>query len=126
VSLVIEDPAIPGDDAPSRVAAAFQGLDAGNPVDRITEDNRAMEPPFQDRQERQGIDPWSLGEQARGDRQAQQSVRDRPSERALFGGGMIDVNGVEIPREAREEDDIRLRHRPPRGLPFITDDQVVE
>jgi hypothetical protein len=36
------------------------------------------------------------------------------------------MKGMEIAREAGEEDDIRLRHRTSRTLPLVADDQVVE
>ena len=39
---------------------------------------------------------------------------------------MIDMQGVEISRKPREEDDIRFGDRPSRALPLVADDQIIE
>ena len=53
-------------------------------MDRVAEDDRMMELPFQDRQEREGIHARGLAHQAGGDREAEESMGDRPAEGAAF------------------------------------------
>jgi hypothetical protein len=125
-AFLVENPAIPGDFTAPAIAAGLQGLDPRNGVERISKDDRVMEFPFENSQERKGIDPRCLAHQAGGDRQTEKPMSDRPTERAAFGRGVIHVNRVEISGDPREHDDIRLSHRPARTLPLIADDEVVK
>ena len=67
-----------------------------------------------------------LAHQAGSDRQAEESMGDGPAERTAFRRMMIHMQGIEIPRNPREQDDIRLGDRPSRALPLVADDQIVE
>ena len=49
-------------------------------MDCIAEKDGVMELPFEDRQERQGIDPRSLAHQAGRDRQTEETMSDGPAE----------------------------------------------
>jgi hypothetical protein len=95
-------------------------------MDGIAEKDGLMELPLQDRQERDGIQAGCLTHQAGSDRQAEESMGDGPAEWTAFRRMMIDMNGVEIPGNPREQDDIRLSYRPSRALPLVADDQIVE
>jgi hypothetical protein len=53
-------------------------------------------------------------------------MSDRPAKRAEFGRDVIHVDWVKISGESREQDNIRLGHRPTRTLPLIADDEVVK
>ena len=53
-------------------------------------------------------------------------MRDGLAKWAAIRRGVIDMDRVEISREAREQDDIRLRHGPSRTLPFIADDEIIK
>jgi hypothetical protein len=61
-----------------------------------------MKLPFQNGEECEGIDPRSLAHQTRGNRKTEETMSHRPAERVAFGGGMVDVEGVEIPGESGE------------------------
>jgi hypothetical protein len=125
-ALLVENSAIPGDFAAPAIPARFQGLDPRDPVERVAEDDRVMEFPFEDGQKRQGIDSRGLAHQAGGDRQTEKSMSDRPAKRAEFGRDVIHVDWVKISGESREQDNIRLGHRPTRALPLIADDEVIK
>jgi hypothetical protein len=47
-------------------------------------------------------------------------------ERCGLGKFMIHVDGIEVAAQAGKIDDVRLRDRPPCGLPLLADFQVVE
>jgi len=85
-----------------------------------------MKLPFKDGKERQGIDPRSLTHQTRRNSKTKQTMSHRPPKRAAFRSGMVDVEGVEIPGESGEQDDIGFRHGPPWALPLIADDKIIE
>ena len=80
VSILIEDSPVPGDDASPSAGLRLQRLDRGEGVDRITEDDRTMKLPFEDGQEREGVDARRLAHQAGGDGQTEQSMSHRPAE----------------------------------------------
>ena len=116
-ALLVENSAIPGDFTAPAIPAGFQGLDPRDPMERVAEDDRVMEFPFEDGQKRQGIDSRGLTHQARGDRQTEKPMSDRPAKRAEFRRDVIHMDWVEISGESREQDNIRLGHRPYAGSP---------
>ena len=67
-----------------------------------------------------------LADQAGGDRHAEQSMGDRPAERAALARGMVDVQRIEVPGQTREQDNIRFRDGPSRALPFVADRKIIE
>jgi hypothetical protein len=125
-ALLVENPAIPGDFTASAVSAGLQGFDPRDRVERVAESDRVMEFPFEDSQERHRIDSRGLGHQAGGDRQTEKSMSDRPTIRAALGRDVVHMDWVKISGESREQDDIRLGHRPAGALPLIADDEVVK
>ena len=53
-------------------------------------------------------------------------MSDWPAERTAVRRGVIHMDRIEIPRESREEDDLRLGQRPAWTLPLVADVQLVE
>jgi len=49
-----------------------------------------------------------------------------PPEKAVVGGGMIDMKRIEVSRESGEEDNIGFRYSPSWALPLIADDEIIE
>ena len=126
LSILIEDSAVPGDDASSAVGVRLQCLYCRESVDRIAEDDRAMEFPFEDGQKRESVDARSLAHQAGGDRQTEKSMSHRPAERVVLRGRMIHMERIEISGESREQDDIRFGDGSSRALPLIADHEIIE
>jgi hypothetical protein len=125
-SILIENAPNPGNNAATSVGMRLERLDLGNGVDRVAKDNRTEESPFQNRQKRHGIDPRCLADKSRGDRHAEQSVRDGPAEWAALTEGMVDMQRIEVSRQPGENDDIRFRDSPSRAFPFLADHKFVE
>jgi hypothetical protein len=125
-ALLVENSAIPGDFAAPAISAGFQNLDPRDRMERVAEDDRVMEFPFEDGQKRQCIDSRGLAHQAGGDRQTEKPMSDRPTKRAAFGRDVIHVDRVKISGESREQNNVCLSHRPARALPLIADDEVVK
>jgi len=124
--ILIQDSTMPGYDAAAASRLGLQVLDARNHPDGVPEANRRMKPPFQDRQERQSINPRSMRNQSGCDGQAEDSMGYGSSERPRLRQLMITVEWVEVSRESGEEDHVCLRHGPGGALPFVAEDQVIE
>ena len=116
---------MPGYDA---AAASRLGLQVSTRETTLMVSPKPMgnEPPFQDRQKRQGINPRSMRDQSRRDGQAEDSMGHGSSEGPLLRQLMITVERVEVSRESCEEDHVGLRHGPGGALPFVAEDQVIE
>src|SRR4051794_9059701 len=117
---------MPGHDAAAASRLGLQAFDTRNHADSISEADRRNEFPFQDRQERQSINPWSMRDQTGCDGQPEDSMGYRSSERPYFRQLMVTMERVEISRESGEKDHVRLRHGPGGALPFVAEDQVIE
>ncbi len=125
-ALLVENSTIPGNFAAPAISAGFQGLNLRDTMERVAEDDRVMEFPFEDGQKRQSIDSRGLTHQTGGDRQTEKPMSDRPTKRAAFGQDVIHMDRVKISGEPREQNNIRLSHRSPRALPLIADDEVIK
>jgi hypothetical protein len=53
-------------------------------------------------------------------------VGDRAAEGVADVRRMIDVERIEIAREAREPHDVRLGYSPPRTFPLVAHDEIIE
>jgi hypothetical protein len=51
---------------------------------------------------------------------------DRPTEGVACLRRMIYVERVEIARQTREPDDVRLGHGPARAFPLVANDEIVK
>lgn len=71
-------------------------------MDGVTEGNRMMKFPFEDTQERQGVDSGSLAQEAGRDGQTQETMRDRTAKRVVLGSRMVDMKWIEVARETSE------------------------
>ncbi len=123
---MVQDTSIPGDNPAPASGLSLQCLHGGKGMDRITEDDWAMKLPFENGQKCERVDAGRVADQPGGNRQAQQAMGDRSSERAVPSGGLIDVQWVEVSGQTGEKDDIGFRDGPSRTLPLITNGQVVK
>jgi hypothetical protein len=81
LSVLIDDTPVPGYDTASTVGVRTHGLNRGQGVDRVTEEDRQMERPFKDGKEGEGIDARRLTYETGGNRKAQQPMGHRPAKR---------------------------------------------
>src|SRR5262249_3255117 len=112
--------------AAASIASRMQRLNPGDSSNRIAKNDRVMEPPFEDAEERNRVHAWCLAHQPARDRHPKESVRHRLAKRTLVRREVYDVEGIENSGEPRKEDDIGGCHRPARALPLIAEDQLVE
>jgi len=126
VAVLIQNPPVPRDNAPASFGLRLQQFNFGYGMDRIAEDDGTMKFPFEDRHECQGVNARSLAHQSRGNGQAEETVCDGPSEGVAPGGRMVDMQRIEVSRQAGEEHDIGFRHCSSWALPFITDDEIIK
>jgi len=117
---------VPGHDASPAVGVRLQRLDPRESVDRIAEDDRALELPFEDGEKREGVDARSLAHQAGGDGKTKQSMGHWPPKRVVLRGKMIDVQRIEVPGETCEHHHIGFRHGPARTFPLIADHEIIK
>jgi hypothetical protein len=95
-------------------------------VDRIAEDDGSMKLPFEDGQEREGVDPRCLAHESGGNGQTEQSMSDGAAKRVDLSGRMIGMKRIEISRETREEDNIGFGHGSSWAFPLISDCEIIE
>src|SRR6185437_15933789 len=76
----VDKPALPGDDPAPSARPRLERDDPRDDLDGVAEGDRMKELPLQDGEERQGLDAGRMAGQARGDRQAEQAMRDRLAE----------------------------------------------
>jgi hypothetical protein len=126
VSILIQNFSVPCNDASPSSCLTLQRNNDRLGVDRVPKDDWSVEFPFEDCQERQGVDARSLAHEAGGDGQTKQSMSHRPAEGIASGGRMIDMKRVKIARQSGEEDNIGFRHGPSWALPLITDHEIIE
>jgi hypothetical protein len=126
VSILIQNFSVPCNDASPSSCLSLQRNNDRLCVDRVAEGDWSVEFPFEDCQERQGVDARRLAHEAGGDGQTKQSVSHGPAEGIASGGRMIDMKGVKIARQSGEEDNIGFRHGPSWTLPLITDHEIIE
>jgi hypothetical protein len=126
VSVLIENSPVPGDDASASFGLWFERHYGRDGVNRITEDDGQMELPLENGQEREGVDPRRLADQASRDGQTEQPMRDRFSEVIALSERMVDMQRIEVAGKTSEEDDIGFSHGPSGTFPFVTDDEVIE
>jgi hypothetical protein len=123
---LVEDPSVPGHHTAPTVPARLEGFHSRDTVDGVTEEDRMMESPFEDPQEGERVQARSLAHQAGGDREAEESMGHGLAEGSAARSIVIHMDRIIIPGDPRKEDDVRLRDRPSRALPFVPDDQIVE
>jgi len=126
VPILIQNATKPCDDATAAAGNGFACEDRRHDVDRVPEEDRAVKLPFQDAQECQCVDSRRLARKTRGDGQTKESVRDWAAEGVAGLRRMINVEWIEIAREARKAHDVRLGDRPPRTYPFVARDEIIE
>jgi hypothetical protein len=126
VSMLIQDFSVPGDDASPSPGLRLQRKYCREGVDRIAEDNRSMKLPFEDAQEREGVDARRLAHESGGDGQTKQSMSHGSTERVDLGRRMISMKRIEISRETREEDNIGFGHGSSGAFPLISDHEIIE
>jgi len=126
VSILIQNFSVPCNDATPSSCLTLQRNNDRQGVDRVPKDDWSVEFPFEDCQERQGVDTRSLAHKARGDGQTKQSMSHGPTEGIASGGRMIDMKRVKIARQSGEEDNIGFRHGSSWALPLITDHEIIE
>jgi hypothetical protein len=115
---------MPGDDASPAAGTRFQRLDRRHDMDRVSKEDRTVEFPFQDGQERERVDSRRLASQTGGDGQTQQPVGDWAAEGVADLRRMIYVERIEIAREPCEAHNVRLGYGPARTFPLVAHDEI--
>ena len=90
-------------------------------MDRVTEDDGTVKLPFENGQKCEGVDTRCLAHQAGGNGQTKQSVGHGPAEGVALGRRMINMQRIEVARQAGEENNIGFRDGSPWALPLVTD-----
>jgi hypothetical protein len=126
VSILIENFSMPGDDSSAASGLRLQRKYGGQGVNRVPKDDGAVKFPFENGQKRECVDTRRLAHQARGDRQAKQSMSHWPAERVALGRRMINMKRIEIARQSCEEDNISFGDGSPWALPLITDREIIK
>ena len=126
VAGLIENSPVPGDNTSPAPRLCLQRLDGGNRVDRIAENDGTMKLPFKDGHESEGVDTGGLAHESGGNGEAEQAMGHGAAEGIALGRRMIDMQGIEVAREAGKEDDISFRYGSSWTFPFVTDDKVIE
>ena len=85
VSILIQNFSVPCNDATPSSCLTLQRNNDRQGVDRVPKDDWSVEFPFEDCQERQGVDTRSLAHEARGDGQTKQSMGHGPAEGIASG-----------------------------------------
>jgi hypothetical protein len=126
VSILIENFSVPGDDASTSSGMRFQRKNGGQGVNCVSKDDWSVKSPFENGQERKGVDARRLAHEAGGNGQTKQAMSHGPAEGIALGGRMIDMKRIEIARQSGEQDDIGFRDSPAWALPLISDHEIIE
>jgi hypothetical protein len=95
--VLIDDLSPPGDDAATAPRLGLQVFHLGNDPQSVTKDDREKKSPFQDGQEREGVDSRRIAGQPCGDGQNEQAMSDWSSEGTLCRELVVAVERVKVP-----------------------------